>query len=343
MEKWMHRAMQLARLGQAAAAPNPLVGCVIVHPEAGLIGEGWHAAFGGAHAEVQAIASVKQPELLSASSVIVNLEPCSHFGKTPPCSRLLIEKAVAEVIISNEDPNPLVSGRGIEALRTAGIKVHSGILEKEGRQLNRFFFTAQEKKRPFVCLKWAQSADGFIGPEDGRPIKISSPQSLLAVHTMRAGHQAIMAGRNTLRTDNPLLNLRNWPGRQPVRIVCDPGLNLPEQLNIFQDDSAPAMIFNRQKQGSKGHISWHKMQDPDDLNELLSLLFRIGIHSLLVEGGSRILQKFLHSGLWDEALVFTSPRKLGSGIAAPEMRGFTCTETSKSGPDCLQMYRPLPE
>jgi len=340
-EFWMRRAMQLARFGEAAAAPNPLVGCVIVHPAEGLIGEGWHSFFGGPHAEVNAFASVKRPELIPESTLLVNLEPCVHYGKTPPCCMLIKEKGVAEVIVSNPDPNPLVSGKGMDYLRQAGIRVESGLLAAQGRELNRFFFTALEKKRPFISLKWAQSEDGFIGPEDGFPIWISSYESRLWVHSLRASHQGIMAGRHTLRNDDPLLNLRNWPGRQPKRIVADPELELPENLRVFQDAGSETWIFNRKKQEVRGHLRYQQMESPDDIPELLQALFRLGIHSLLVEGGSRLLQKFFQADLWDEAVVFTGNQKLNSGIAAPEVSPLFCVSDGRCGPDRLQVFRPV--
>jgi diaminohydroxyphosphoribosylaminopyrimidine deaminase/5-amino-6-(5-phosphoribosylamino)uracil reductase len=340
-ERWMRRALHLARLGEAKTAPNPMVGCVIVHPEAELIGEGWHAAFGGPHAEVHAIASVKQKELLRESTVLVNLEPCAHYGKTPPCCNLLIENEVAEVIIANSDPNPLVSGRGADALRKAGIRVETGILEAEGRKLNRFFFCAQEKERPFITLKWAQTSDGFIGPEDGKPVIISSAESRLMVHALRSVHQAIMVGRNTLRNDNPLLNLRNLPGRQPIRIVSDPKLELTGNLQVFQDKGSPTWILNDSEDGLKGGIRLVKLQHADNLNEVLPRLREQGINSLLVEGGSNLLMQFLDEGLWDEAIIFTSPARMQNGIPAPDMRRFTISTSGRSGGDRIDVYSPV--
>jgi diaminohydroxyphosphoribosylaminopyrimidine deaminase/5-amino-6-(5-phosphoribosylamino)uracil reductase len=317
--RWMRRVFQLARMGASAVAPNPMVGCVLVHPEKGLIGEGWHNAFGTAHAEVNAISSVQDPKLIPGSTAILNLEPCAHFGKTPPCAELLIEKKIGRVIISNPDPNPLVSGKGIALLEKAGIMVECGILEEEGRDLNRFFFLAQEKKRPFICLKWAQSADGFIAGEQGKQVWISSGQSRLLVHKMRAEHQAIMTGRNTLRMDNPLLNLRDWPGRQPVRVISDPQLSLSRELRIFQDRSAPVWILNDIRDGDEEHLRYFCLKDADNLSSLLSFLWKEGMHSLLVEGGNFLISRLMEAGLWDEVVLFQSPNNLGSGIPAPAL------------------------
>ena len=336
----MRRVLQLARMGAAKVAPNPLVGCVVVHPEFGLIGEGWHEVFGGPHAEVNALASLARPELLRESSVLVNLEPCAHFGKTPPCCDLLIANEVKEVIICNRDPNPLVAGKGILAMEKTGIRVECGILEKEGRELNRFFFKAQEKRRPFITLKWAESADGFLAPEDGRPVWISSEQSRLLVHRMRAAHQAIMAGRNTLRSDNPKLTLRNWPGRQPLRVVSDPELALPEDLAIFQDSSSPVWIFNEQKYLEDRHLHFVKTANADAVPEILNHLFLNGIHSLLVEGGSLLLSLFLEAGLWDEVLVFKGNISFNRGIPAPKIHPEFLAFSRHCGPDLLSVYRP---
>ena len=335
----MHRALQIARLGLERVAPNPLVGCVILHPENGLIGEGWHRCFGMAHAEVNAIQSVKKPDLLPDSFLFVTLEPCSHFGKTPPCSNLIIQTRFASVFICNVDPNPLVNGKGINAIASAGIPVEFGILESEGLELNRVFFTAQRKKRPFITLKWAQTADGFIGKNEGKPLVISSAESHLLVHKMRACHQAIFAGRNTLRKDNPMLNLRSWPGRQPVRVISDPASGLSKELNVFTDQSSPTWILNPEKEETLGNHRYLVCPDPDSPEEMSNLLFRNGIHSLLVEGGNQVLHKFIQAGLWDEIIVFTSPLILGEGIPAPALPLVQPHEMKRIGPDYMRIYR----
>ena len=338
-KRWMRRAFQLALLGAEKAAPNPLVGCVLIHREQGLIGEGWHRAFGQAHAEVNAIASVKNPELIPGCTAILNLEPCSHYGKTPPCASLLIEKKVGKVIISNTDPNPLVAGKGIALLREAGIEVEYGILEGEGRELNRFFFTAQEKKRPYVTLKWAQSADGYLAADNGNQVWISSPQSRLVVHKLRAEHQAIYAGRGTLRKDNPLLNLRQWPGRQPIRIVSDPALSLPQGLQLFSDPTAPVWIFNESEESSSGNFRRLKCRASDDPARLLEAMWQEGVHSVLVEGGAFLLQLFLEQNLWDRALVFEGNAILNSGIPAPRMEEGRKLQSGSCGPDRVFLYQ----
>jgi len=338
---FMRRCLQLARLGCAKVAPNPMVGCVLVHPRKGIIGEGWHQQYGGAHAEVNAINTVADKTLLQEATAFVNLEPCSHFGKTPPCADLIIEKGIPEVIICNTDPNPLVSGRGIKKLQEAGVNVEWGLLENEGLELNRFFFTAQKKSRPFVTLKWAQTQDSCIARDDGSSKWISSPQSRLQVHKMRAKHQAIMAGRNTLRTDNPSLNVRNWIGRQPIRIICDPNLSLSQELKIFTDENSPTWVFNNIKESEFEHLRFIQVQDSDSLELVLEFLWKAGIHSIFVEGGTQLLNQFIQKDLWDEALVFSGPIHFQSGLKAPQTENFNLNKQGFCGPDLVQVFTPV--
>jgi len=339
-EFFMHRAFQLAALSQGKVAPNPLVGCVIVHPEYGIIGEGRHMVFGGPHAEVNAINSVRDQSMLKECIAFVNMEPCSHFGKTPPCADLLIEKKIKEVVISTLDPNPLVAGKGIEKLKGAGISTSTGILEKEGLALNRFFITSHIKKRPFITLKWAQTADRFIARPDGSSKWISSGESRLWVHKWRAAHQAILVGRNTLKIDNPLLNVRGWHGQDPIRLVVDPNLSLPENHNIFTDSSAPTLIFNEKKEGKNGHMEYIKMNNPSDISGLIGTIYALGIQSIFVEGGRQLLQQFVNQQLWDEALVFTSNQSFHSGIASPIMQNARLRKTTYAGQDLLESWVP---
>ena len=336
---FMQRALQIARLGEGKVAPNPLVGCVLVHPEHGIIGEGWHQIFGGPHAEVNAIRSVQNEEWLRESTAYVTLEPCSHFGKTPPCADLLIEHRIPKVVICNTDPNPLVAGKGIEKLRSAGIEVHTGILEKEGAQLNRFFFTTFIKKRPFITLKWAQTSDGFIAREDGSSKWISSAESRLRVHKWRAEHQAILVGSGTLRTDDPLLTVRSWKGKSPVRVVLDPDLKLPSHLNVFSDPAAETWILNQIKEELAGHLHFKRLNPLGfTLADVLDHLRKDGIQSLFVEGGSRMLQSFIDAGFWDEAFVFKSDMAFGTGIKAPFLQNQPVISLERSGPDILQKF-----
>ncbi len=336
---FMRRALQIARLGEGKVAPNPLVGCVLVHPEHGIIGEGWHPYFGGPHAEVNAIRSVQNEEWLRESTAYVTLEPCCHFGKTPPCSDLLVTKGIPRVVVCNTDPNPLVAGKGIEKLRSAGIEVQTGILEKEGAQLNRFFFTSFIKKRPFITLKWAQTSDGFIAREDGSSKWISSVESRLRVHSWRAEHQAILVGSGTLRTDDPILTVRGWKGKSPVRIVLDPHLTLPAHLHVFSDPTSETWVLNQVKGESTGHLHFKRLNPLGfTLADVLDHLQKDGIQSLFIEGGSRLLQSFIDAGLWDEAFVFKSDVVFGTGIKAPVLQNHQFISSEHSGPDILQKF-----
>jgi diaminohydroxyphosphoribosylaminopyrimidine deaminase / 5-amino-6-(5-phosphoribosylamino)uracil reductase len=313
----MHRALQLAKLGAGNVAPNPMVGCVIVH-ENEIIGEGWHQKYGEAHAEVNAINSVFEIVNLSESTVYVSLEPCSHFGKTPPCADLLIEKKVKKVVICNLDPNPLVAGKGIEKLKNAGIAVETGVLEKEGRELNKRFFTFIEKKRPYIILKWAQTSDGFMAGENGVPIQISNEFSSKLVHKMRAENAAIMVGTNTVQNDNPSLTTRNWQGKNPIRILIDKQLRFKQTMNIFNEESE-SLIYNLHGDGKIANAEYIKLPETDDfLKDLIQDLYNRNIQSILVEGGTILLESFIKLGLWDEALVIVSDKIIGTVIEAPD-------------------------
>lgn len=311
----MERALQLARNGAGFVSPNPMVGAVIVAPDGRIIGEGWHALYGGPHAEVNAVRSVNPEEekLLPESTIYVTLEPCSHYGKTPPCSKLLIEKRFKRVVIGMMDPFKEVQGRGINMLREAGIEVKVGVMEKECRELNRRFITAHEKKRPYIQLKWAQSADGFIAALDcvangvrqdecvanGVPTPLSTPEKLVEMHRERALADAILVGTNTLLIDDPSLTVRFWPCRRDPRPVIFQSPRLREDLKVLERD--PIIL------------------DPKlPLAENMHLLYKeFGITSLMVEGGTKLLQSFLDANLYDEIRVETADFSLGSGIAAP--------------------------
>jgi diaminohydroxyphosphoribosylaminopyrimidine deaminase/5-amino-6-(5-phosphoribosylamino)uracil reductase len=283
-EKYMSRCLQLAAYGCGFTAPNPMVGAVIVH-RGKIIGEGFHRKYGDAHAEVNAIASVKEEQFLKESTLYVNLEPCSHQGKTPPCADLIIRKQIPTVVIGQIDPFPEVSGKGIKKLREAGVEVVCGIMEKECRRLNKHYLTFIEERRPYIILKWAQSADGFTDrlreAGDGRkPVKFSDAFTQMLVHKLRAETAAVMVGKRTELLDNPALNVRFWNGNDPERIVAD-----------------------RSK----------------SLQTLLRELYEKRIQSLIVEGGSKLLQAFLAEDLWDEARVEISPVLLGEGALAPAL------------------------
>ena len=281
--KYMRRALQLARCGRFDTAPNPMVGAVVVCNDI-IIGEGYHRRHGEAHAEVNAIASVKDRSLLTDSTIYVTLEPCSHYGKTPPCAQLIIDSRIPRVVVGSLDPNERVSGRGIAMLRQAGIEVVTGVLDNECRQLNHRFITAHSLRRPYISLKWAQSSDGFIDsdrPDEAPSAKLSSHLTSALMHRYRACHEAIMVGTNTIRRDRPSLTVRLWDGRNPQRIDAS-----------------------------------------HDLPKLLSELFNQGITSLLVEGGAMLLQSFIDAGLFDEIRIETAPFSLHKGIKAPNTSSF---------------------
>lgn len=334
-ERYMQRALELAEFGRGKVSPNPMVGCVIVHEDR-VIGEGYHQEYGKAHAEVNAINSVKNPDLLAEATVYVTLEPCSHFGKTPPCANLLVEKRVNKVIIAAFDTNPLVGGKGIQILRDAGIEVETGVLEKEARIQNKRFFTQIEKNRPFVILKWAQTQDGFVAREDYSSKWITNASSRRLVHKWRAEEDAIMVGKNTAKYDDPALNVRDWVGKNPLRLVIDSRLELPNTLKLF-DEAIPTLCYNTQKSEVIGTLEFVKLNSGFQVQDILEDLYKRNIQSVIIEGGSYLLNKFLDSELWDEARVFTSSNKFGSGIAAPILPA-PVSETIEILEDTLRIY-----
>jgi len=322
-EKYLARCIQLARNGQSGAAPNPMVGAVIVC-DGRIIGEGYHIRCGGPHAEVNAVRSVKLEDehLLTRSTIYVSLEPCSHYGKTPPCADLIISKGIPRVVVGCIDPFSEVAGRGIDKLRRAGIEVKVGVLEKECLELNHRFITCHTRKRPYTILKWAQSADGFIDRErtspTENPVVFSNPYTSMLVHRLRADVQAIMVGRRTALLDNPSLTVRHWTGESPLRIVIDRELTLPDTLHLF-DGQVPTWVFTEQSEHpSKPGVEYITIDyDCPVLTQILDTLYAHRIQTLLVEGGATLLQSFIDAGLWDEARIETSPILLEKGIKAP--------------------------
>jgi diaminohydroxyphosphoribosylaminopyrimidine deaminase/5-amino-6-(5-phosphoribosylamino)uracil reductase len=317
-EDYMQRCLDLAFLGQGAVAPNPMVGCVIVKNNT-IIGEGYHQKFGGPHAEVLAIAAVKDQDLLEGATVYVSLEPCAHFGKTPPCSNLLIDKKIARVVIACKDPNPKVAGKGIERLQKAGIKVEVGMLDTAAQQLNKRFFCLHQKQRPYVVLKWAQTKDGFLDrlrSNDQKGINwISSEESRSLVHHWRSQEMSILVGKHTALNDNPSLTVRDVSGKNPIRILIDSQLQVQNDISLFSTD-APTLIFNRIKNEQKGNIEWIKIPETST-KFILDELYHRGIHSVMVEGGSRTLQYFIIDNVWDEAYVLVGDLQYGEGVKAP--------------------------
>ncbi len=336
-EIFMQRAIDLALLGTGSVSPNPKVGCVIVH-DGVIIGEGWHEQFGEAHAEVNAIQNVADKTLLPDSTLYVNLEPCSHTGKTPPCADLLIKHKLKRVVIANEDPNPLVAGRGISRLKEAGIDVSVGVLGKIGTDLNRRFFTFFQWKRPYVILKWAQTIDGFVARTNIDSKWISDELSRQLVHKWRAEEDAILVGARTAAHDNPQLNVRDWTGRNPVRIVIDKSLSLDSTLHLF-DGSQMTLCYNSIRDEQANNLMF--IQVPKcSAPVILDDLFRRNIQSVLVEGGTNTLDDFINSGLWDEARVFVSSTSFGEGVKAPSL-DLSKAEVKNVGSDQLFTLRNL--
>ena len=318
----MRRALQLARQGAGHTSPNPMVGAVIVSPDGKIIGEGWHRKCGQGHAEVNAVASVNDPSLLKDSTIYVTLEPCSHYGKTPPCAKLIIERGIPRVVVGALDPFVKVSGRGVAMLREEGVEVVVGLLEEECRMLNCRFMTAHTTGRPWVQLKWAQTADGFIAlpPEAGEnPLHMSTPVTMRLMHRQRALCDAIVVGVATARIDDPSLTTRYWPGKSPLRVVLSRQLSIPDNLKRL-NDGMPTIIYNSMKNETRGVVEYVKM-DTSDPQMWLTDLYRRGITSVMVEGGTDVLQQMIEAGAWDEARIEVSPRRVGQGTAAPSIKG----------------------
>jgi len=336
----VQRAIGLALNGAGNVAPNPMVGCVIAVGN-DIIGEGYHAQYGEAHAEARAIASVTQPELLSRATLYVTLEPCAHQGKTPPCTDLILKSGIQRVVIGAMDPFPLVNGRGVAKLRDAGIAVAENVEIEACRHMNRRFFCFQEKKRPYVILKWAQTADGFM---DVQRVSgevgvhwISGPEIKAVVHQWRSEEAAVLVGRNTVINDNPQLTVREVSGTSPLRIVLTQDAQLPEGSAVL-DQAAPTWIVNNQLSDKIGNIDWLQYADVHDLSEVLQTLHARNIQSVFVEGGAKVLHSFIDSGLWDEARVITGSSTFEDGLAAPVLKGRP-TETMTRGSDVIHFYR----
>ena len=334
----MRRALELAELGRGLVSPNPMVGCVIVH-EGKIIGEGWHRKYGEAHAEVNAINAVNDESLLSTATAYVTLEPCAHHGKTPPCADLLVAKKLKRVVIAATDSNPLVGGKGITKMLDAGINVQTGCLAQEARDQNARFFTLIEKKRPFIILKWAQTADRFVARSNFDSKWISNEYSRSLVHQWRAQEDAILVGTNTAHYDNPSLNVRSWEGKNPLRIVIDKSLRLDAGLNLF-DGSIPTIVYNTLKNDKLENLEFKQLSKDNFILDVVMDLGERKVQSLIVEGGSATLKAFIDMELWDEARVFTSDNIFGDGFEAPEFSGQLISSADIMGDD-LKIYFPL--
>jgi diaminohydroxyphosphoribosylaminopyrimidine deaminase / 5-amino-6-(5-phosphoribosylamino)uracil reductase len=329
-EEYHQRCLTLAAKGLGYVAPNPLVGAILV-VENRIIGEGYHKYFGGPHAEVYAIQSVKDQSVLKNATLYVNLEPCSHYGKTPPCTDLIIEKKIPRVVIGMVDPFKEVAGKGIEKLKAAKTEVVAGINEKDCIYLNRRFLTFHLRQRPYIILKWAVTSDGFIdvnrSPEhpDG-PTIITDELSRTLSHKWRTEEQAIMVGTNTAANDNPMLNARFWSGKNPIRFVVDRHLRLPGNLNLF-DNTIHTIVFTEKIARSNNNIEYATIDFSKFNEELFSFCVKQNIQSILVEGGAKLLSGFIQTGQWDEARVFKSNFKFNSGVKGPEIGNVPIKET----------------
>ena len=320
-EIYMKRCLQLAKNGLGTTYPNPLVGSVIVH-NGKIIGEGWHKKAGEPHAEVNAINSVKNKELLAKSTIYVSLEPCSHFGKTPPCANLIIEHKIPKVVIGCIDSYSEVAGKGIEKLTNAGCKVTLNVLEAACLEMNKRFFTFHNKKRPFIILKWAETADGFIAPlsnDSKTSVAISNQYSRQLVHKYRTEEQAILVGTTTVLNDNPNLDARDWFGRNPTRIILDRTNKIPADFNV-KNKKNPTIVFTEEENclNSENCIYEFSIFDTLLISNILNNLYKQNIQSVIIEGGTFTLQQFIDSDLWDEARIFISENKSSKGIKKPD-------------------------
>lgn len=343
-EGYMKRCLELAVLGAGKTSPNPMVGAVIVRDDE-IIGEGYTSPYGGPHAEVNAVRSVidkygeeRARELFEQSTIYVSLEPCAHFGKTPPCADMIVDMGFKKAVIACLDPFAKVNGMGLQKLQDAGIETEVGVLEEEAKWLNRRFFTKLKEFRPYVILKWAETSDGYFAPLEGQQW-ISNNASKQLVHKWRSEEDAILVGKRTAQLDNPSLTVREWVGRNPKRILIDKNLELPENLAIFNDD-AETIIFNAKKTDWNGNWKYIELENFDLYlpQQILYQLYLMDIQSIIVEGGKKTLDLFIAAGLWDEARIFIGADSWGEGIKAPEIEG-ELVEGTMVGNDRLMIIR----
>lgn len=341
---YMHRCIELARNGAGMVAPNPMVGAVLVH-DGRIIGEGYHRQYGQAHAEVNCINSVlpADEKLVPFSTLYVSLEPCAHFGKTPPCSDLIIQKKIPTVVIGCRDPFTEVDGKGIEKLQKAGVEVVTGIEEEECRELNKRFITFVTKKRPYIILKWAQTANGKIAGNTDERLLITNEYTNHLVHQWRAEEAAILVGTNTALLDNPSLTNRFWPGKDPVRLVIDMSLRLPSSLKIF-DRQQPTIVFNELKNEESNNLLYYQInKEQDTISQLANACYSFGLQSILVEGGTRLLQSFIDMNLWDEARVITNEELIvANGLSAPLLDNKHSDHSQRISSDMIRCYTNKP-
>jgi diaminohydroxyphosphoribosylaminopyrimidine deaminase / 5-amino-6-(5-phosphoribosylamino)uracil reductase len=339
--QYMSRCVELARLGAGYVAPNPMVGAVLVHKDR-IIGEGYHQRYGETHAEVNCIASVKPEDraLISQSTLYVSLEPCAHFGKTPPCADLIIREKIPVVVIGCRDPFKEVDGKGIEKLKAAGVEVITGVMEKECRELNQRFFTFHTQHRPWIVLKWAQTGDGKIG-SPGKRLLISNEVSNRLVHKWRSEEASILVGTNTALWDDPRLTTRLWEGPSPVRLVVDMDLSLPATLKLF-DHEVRTIVFNTIKHEEDGNLLYYQVTaDVSLVQQIVHALYHLNIQSVLVEGGARLLQSFVDEEMWDEIRRISNPQLIvESGLPAPLVNDTLKKETLQLSGDTLEIFKP---
>jgi len=320
-EKYIKRCIQLAKNGLGTTYPNPMVGSVIVY-DGQIIGEGWHKKSGEPHAEVNAVRSVKDKSLLKKATIYVSLEPCSHFGKTPPCCDLIIANEIPNIVVGTVDPNEKVAGKGILKLIEAGRNVTVGVLEDECNELNKRFFTFHQKKRPYIILKWAESLDGFLAPEkvkdqERKPIWITNQYSRQLVHKWRTEEQAILVGTQTVVDDNPKLNARDWSGNNPVRVILDQNNRISENSFIF-DETIKTIVFSKTVKPSKENIQFEVIDfEKNSIPQILDVLYQDQIQSIIIEGGKQTLQSFIDENVWDEARIFIGNSIFEKGTKAP--------------------------
>ncbi len=346
-EKYMQRCLQLAKLGAGNVAPNPMVGAVLVY-ENKIIGEGYHKQFGQAHAEVNCINSVKNEDrnLIEKSVLYVSLEPCAHYGKTPPCSDLIIQNKIKKVVIGCSDPFKEVNGKGIEKLKAAGVEVITGILEKDCVELNKRFFTFYTKQRPYIILKWAQTADNKIALNNGKQLKISNELTNKMVHKWRFEEAGILVGTNTIVADDPLLTNRLWTGKNPVRLIIDKNLKLPETSKIFNDE-APTIVFNFLNHTIKANahlnneVYYYQLKNEQNLiKQIINACYTLNIQSILVEGGAKLLQSFIEEDLFDEIRIITNTAmRIGKGLEPPNFSNMRLDSEFSIENDLIQFYR----
>ncbi len=341
-EKYIQRCIQLAKNGLGTTYPNPLVGSVIVHNNK-VIGEGWHYQSGQPHAEVNAISAVKDTTLLKHATIYVSLEPCSHYGKTPPCSDLIIAKGIKKVVIGTIDPFAKVSGAGIQKLINSGCDVVVGVLEKECQELNKRFLTFHNNKRPYIILKWAETTNGFIAPgiKDKRePVWITNEQSRQLVHKWRAEEQAILVGRTTVIKDNPSLTTRDWPGQHPIRIVIDRSGQVPENSTVLNNKTPTIIITSEENKNNNTDLTTYETVHTKNntVEEICSILHQHNIQSVIIEGGQHTINSFISKNLWDEARIFMGNITFDAGIKAPTIQAKLIAEKQIMN-DTLKIYR----